>query len=428
MRFSERFGPAHEMDTVTRRAIGSTVRLLCEVRLVVLAFALVLALLEDGVGLLGVFIVALAAPFSFVPALNWDLRGGVYARNGVLLAADLVVTLLTLLPVAGSPLVAIYAAASAALWGLLAGLLLSLIMVVPLGLYQLTAYGDGWRDVVVGAAGSALVVVMAWTGTVVGRRLRRQFLMSAELAAAREHEAVLAERLRLARDLHDTVAGDLAGLALATRGLADRLSREGAAPGTVEMAHGLSDAVGIAHRHTRTVLGELRDETSGLSGPVIELVQRWTDRTGIPASALVGPDIDDAVGPGRARHVRAVVAELLENVRKHAGASLAVVSVSLVGTAVTVRVQDDGRGLTTRAVIDARRQRRDGGYGLRGVEERAALCGGNATWASTPGEGTTALVLLPDEPTSTDEGGRRAPTAGLERLRAPARVRTAEAV
>lgn len=118
------------MDPLTQRAIGSTVRLLCQVRLVVLAFALVLALL-DGAGWLGVSLVMLAAPFSFVPALNWDARGRAYARNGILLAGDVVVAVVTLLPIAGSPLMAIYAAATAALWGLLAGPLLGLVMAVP---------------------------------------------------------------------------------------------------------------------------------------------------------------------------------------------------------------------------------------------------------------------------------------------------------
>ncbi|MBE1874099.1 hypothetical protein, partial [Myceligenerans pegani] len=66
------------MNAAAQRAIGPAVRLLCQVRLVVLAFALVLATL-DGTGWLGVFLVVLAAPFSFVPALNWESRGRVYA-------------------------------------------------------------------------------------------------------------------------------------------------------------------------------------------------------------------------------------------------------------------------------------------------------------------------------------------------------------
>jgi signal transduction histidine kinase len=300
---------------------------------------------------------------------------------------------------------AIYAAATAALWGLLAGTRLGLIMAVPLALHQLTVYGEDVRGMVTGAAGSALIVVMTWTGTVLGGRLRRQALTSMELAATREHEAALAERLRLARDLHDTVAGDLAGLALASRGLADRLEREGSPPGTVRLAQALSDAVGTAHQHTRTTLGELRDDASGVAGPVADLARRWTERTGIPAEVSTSRDVDDVVGTGRAHHVRALVAELLENVRKHARASRVEIAVSVSGPGsggtVEVLLSDDGTGFPPG---------RAGGYGVRGVRERAALCGGDASWTPGPEGGTTVRVMLPhepaDQPAAEPETGR----------------------
>jgi two-component system sensor histidine kinase UhpB len=378
------------MDALTQRAIGGMVRLLCQVRLVILAFALVLALL-DGLGWLGVFLVVLAAPFSFVPALNWDTRGRVYARNGILLAGDAAVAVVALLPLAGSPLMAIYAAATAALWGLFAGLRLALVMAVPLCLYQLTAYDDGWRGLVTGVAGAGLTIIMAWTGTHLGWRLRRQAILSAELATARAEQAALAERLRLARDLHDTVAGDLAGLALTARGLADRLDREGAAPGTVEVARGLSGAVRTAHQHTRRALGELRDEHDGMAALVTGIARRWTDRTGIPAAVDVGPGVDGVAGERRVRHVRALVTELLENVRKHADASRVEITVTAADGVVELVVADDGVGLGAGAPGVGR-------YGMRGVRERAELCGGGATWGPAPDGGTLVRVVLAAEP------------------------------
>ncbi|MEU4364954.1 ATP-binding protein [Promicromonospora sp. NPDC023987] len=412
MNFSERLSPRHAMDATTQRAIGPAVRLLCQVRLAVLAFALVLALL-DGAGWLGVFLVVLAAPFSFVPALNWDTRGRTYARNGILLAGDTAVAVVALLPLAGSPLMTVYAAATAALWGLFAGLRLALVMAGPLCLYQLTAYNDGWRGLVTGIAGAALTVVMTWTGTHLGRRLRRQALLSVKLATAREDQATMAERLRLARDLHDTVAGDLAGLAMTAHGLADRLDREGARPGTVEVARGLSGAVATVHEHTRRALGELRDERDGMAGPVAEVARLWTDRTGIPAAVDVGPGVDQA-GAGRAQHVRAVVTELLENVRKHARASRVEIALSVRDGTVEVRMSDDGVGLPGGVTPD-------GSYGMRGVRERAELCGGGATWAPAPGGGTVVRVRLPEEPPgAAGDGPGGAIAVGPERAgRAP---------
>jgi two-component system sensor histidine kinase UhpB len=399
------------MDALTQRAIGPAVRLLCQVRLVILAFALVLALL-DGAGWLGVFLVVLAAPFSFVPALNWDTRGRFYARNGILLAGDTAVAVIALLPLAGSPLMAVYAAATAALWGLFAGLRLALLMAVPLCLYQLTAYSDGWRGLITGAAGAALTVIMAWTGTHLGRRLRRQAVQSAQLAAARADQAALAERLTLARDLHDTVAGDLAGLALATRGLADRLEREGVAPGTVGLARDLGAAVRTTHDHTRRALGELRDDPDGVAALVTEVARRWTERTGIPTAVDIAPDADEVAGAGRARHVRAMVTELLENVRKHAHASRVGLVVSAADDVVELVVSDDGTGLGPAVPGDGR-------YGMRGVRERAELCGGEATWTTGPDGGTTVRVVLPAEPSGEAARERRGVRGGATAVAPP---------
>ncbi|PUB30156.1 signal transduction histidine kinase [Promicromonospora sp. AC04] len=413
MNFSERLSPGPGTDPLTEQAIGGTVRLLCQVRIAILAFALMLALL-DGMGWLGVFLVVLAAPFSFVPALSWETRGRYYARNGIMLAGDIVVAVSVMLPLTGSPLMPVYAAATAALWGLFAGLRLALLMAAPLCLYQLTAYDDGWRGLVTGIAGAGLTVVMTWTGTHLGRSLRRQARTSADLASARADQAALAERLRLARDLHDTVAGDLAGLALTTRGLADRLGREGVARSTVALAHQLGDAVRSAHQHTRAALGELRDEPDGVAGPVTDLARRWTERTRTPAQVSIAPGVDDVVGAGRARHVRAIVTELLENVRKHAHASGVEISVTAADGRIELLVSDDGSGLPA-AAPEAQGSRGaqprgesprapGAGYGLRGLRERAALCGGHATWTRGPDGGTVVRVLLPVEPAAEPRG------------------------
>ncbi|MBE1878825.1 sensor histidine kinase, partial [Myceligenerans pegani] len=329
--------------------------------------------------------------------LNWESRGRVYARNGILLASDIVVAVVALIPLAGSPLQAVYAAATAALWGLFAGLRLGLVMAVPLCLFQITAYEPTWQGLVTGSAGACLTAALAWTGTTLGRKLRSQARTASELAATRAHEAVLAERLRLARDLHDTVTGDLAGLALATRGLTERLEQEGAGPATVRTANALCDAVRTAHRHARSALDGLRDDDAGVAGPVTRIARRWSELTGTRVNVMVCAGADEAVGPGRAWHIRAVITELLENIRKHAQASEVDVVVTTAGNAAEVLVADDGRGLPDEMSPT-------GGYGLRGIRERATSCGGNAVWTSAPGVGTAVRVTLPAEPDDVPDG------------------------
>lgn len=390
-------------------AVGPAVRLLCQVRLVVLAFALVLSLL-DGAGLLGVLLVVLASPFSFVPALRWNTRGRLYARNGIMLACDIVVAVVALIPLAGSPLMTVYAAATAALWGMVAGLGIGLVMAVPLCLFQITAFAPSWQGLVTGVSGAALTAVMTWTGTTLGRKLRKQAATAAELSATRAHQAALAERLRLARDLHDTVAGDLAGLSLASRGLVDRLERTGGAARTtgaadaVVVARQLADAVETAHRHTRSALGELRDEEPGVRVPLSDLVSRWSSRTGVLVDLTVRPGVDAVVGPGRARHIRAIISELLENVRKHSGAGRVTVLVTTTGTTAEIVFTDNGHGLsatrTEQATGATGTPAPTSGFGLRGIRERAALCGGEVAWTPAPGGGTAVRARLPKEPAS----------------------------
>src|SRR5690606_41808358 len=79
-----------------------------------------------------------------------------------------------------------------------------------------------------------------------------------------------------------------------------------------------------------------------------ETARRWSERTGTPADASVDPAAAAAAGRGRTRHVRAVLTELRENVRKHAGATRVAIEVAAVDGAVRPRVTDDGAGLAPR--------------------------------------------------------------------------------
>lgn len=379
-------------DHTSPDAVTGMVRFLCQVRLVVLAFALVLEYL-GGFAWFGVLLVMLAAPFSFVPALNWRSRGPVYARNGILLAADVLVAAIVIVALAGSPLMAVYAAATGALWGLFAGVRLALVMTTPLCLIllQWSVPDGGLRGLVTGLAAAGLTVAMAAAGTTLGNTLRAQAQAATDLAAAREREAATAERLRLARDLHDTLAGDLAGIAMATGELGDRLAREDSVRPTLELARSVDAAVRVAHRHTRLALGELREVPMGLARALPALVAAWTERTSIPVDLDLAPDLDTVAGAGRAGHLRAVVGELLENVRKHAGATRVDVTVTTDNHEIAVVVTDDGNG------IGPRRADQDA-FGLRGIRERAGLCGGHADWQPGPNGGTVASVHLPAEP------------------------------
>ena len=195
------------------------VRLLCEVRLAILAIGLVSSIAQGGITLLGVLLVVVAAPFSYFPAHSWERRGDLLSRSGILLACDLITTVIVLLVIDGE-LMVVYAAATVGLLGVIVGMRLALVMAIPIALTLVAANrstpGDEMSWAVLGA-GAAGVIGMAWAGNALGGALRAQAAVGNELAATQARRAATVERVRIARDLHDTVAGDLAGAVMLQR-------------------------------------------------------------------------------------------------------------------------------------------------------------------------------------------------------------------
>lgn len=369
-------------------AVGGIVRALCSVRLVVLLLAVADSTLRGEVGLLP--LVALGAgPFSFVPALNWNSRGPVYFRNGVLLSGDIVVTVLVLVVFSGTTIVVAYGAATVALWGATTGLRVALLMAVPVValLVRWTSL-EGWRSLTGAAVAVAAVVGMAWAGKTLGDSVRRHQGIAAELARERAEHAASEERLRIARDLHDTVAGDLAGMRLLAQGLRSRLESGEREASCVELARTLDDATRVAHRHTRMALDELRSDDD-LRQELARRCEGWSAQTGVTLRLTVDGPLG-AVPRRVSGDARAVVGELLENVRKHADATEVTVDVRATddGGSVVVVVEDDGRGIGPAG--DAP----DGHYGVRGIRERAEAVGGSAAWENAALGGTRVTVVL----------------------------------
>ncbi|GEM_PF-995794 len=378
------------------RAIGRVVRLLCEVRLVILLLGVVSALAGRSTGLGWLLIALLAAPFSAVPAWSWERRGPLLTRSGILLAGDMVTTAVVVLALRSAELGIAYAAASVTLLGVMVGTRLALFMSVPIGLALLGAATFApqpvpWPVVGVGVAG---LVTMAWAGNALGRSLTAQAEVGAELSGTQARQAALAERVRIARDLHDTVAADLAGATLIGATLVRRLEQDGADPATRRLAEQLLDSCRVAHRDTRTALGELRRAEDPTDEDLAEICARWTARTGIACTGEVAAGLGE-LDPGLRADLRAIVLELLENVRRHSGAGRAEVRVDRDGDAVRVTVTDDGRGLPAPgAGATGAPTPEPGHYGLVGIAERARAHDGDVVVADAPGGGLRAVVRL----------------------------------
>jgi PAS domain S-box-containing protein len=206
----------------------------------------------------------------------------------------------------------------------------------------------------------------------------------------RAEEAVreirMAERARMARDLHDGVMQDLSYTA-ATMGLmmlsVDDPELKGRLQGSI-------DAVRHAGEGLRDAVDDLRLEGEG-DRPLPELLESLVEeaRAMNPGCELHLEDQDGSPTqlPGEARvQLLRVVREALTNIRRHSGAEHAAVALRTEGEDLIAEVSDDGRGFGAKV--------RAGG-GSRSMRERAAALGGRLEVESEPGLGTTVRLRVP---------------------------------
>ncbi len=211
----------------------------------------------------------------------------------------------------------------------------------------------------------------------------------AEYADRVEDLTLAAERQRMARELHDTLAQGLAGLILQLEAASSHQ-----ASGRPERAQEIVTQAMARARATladaRRVIADLRGEQIGpadLSEAVREEVARFTTATGIPCALdlALPPALPDAVHD----HVLRAVAEGLTNVARHARATQVWVHMSGADDRLDIQVRDNGVGFDPAAAAQA------GHYGLLGMRERARLAGGRLEIISAPGAGTTLQLYLP---------------------------------
>jgi signal transduction histidine kinase len=209
----------------------------------------------------------------------------------------------------------------------------------------------------------------------------------AELAATSRHAGALAERERLAADLHDTIAQGFTGIVMQLEAAEQAL----AADSDVAAAH-----LERAKRAARDSLGELRRAVHALRPHVLEhgdltqalerTAHRWSQETGIHATARTA-GTPRALAPDAEVALLRTAQEGLANVAKHAGARSADLHLSYVPGRVMLTVTDDGAGFDPAAVA--------GGAGLSGLSGRLAALGGSLSVGSTPGAGTTLVAEIP---------------------------------
>jgi signal transduction histidine kinase/ligand-binding sensor domain-containing protein len=235
----------------------------------------------------------------------------------------------------------------------------------------------------------ALLVVAA-VGMFVLLERRRQ------LRAEREFNAVLGERNRIAREIHDTLAQGYVGISVQLEVLAEllRLNKADAAAKHLDLTRGFVRE-GLAD--ARQSIWALRSQDSGETTLPVRLrrIVEQAGGDGLEARFSIFGAYR-ALPPGTEREILRVAQEAIHNVKKHAGAKELTVQLEYGPAAIALEVRDDGRGFEVNKELGAMVERDvPGHYGLTGMRERAAAIGGTLEMTSEVGAGTTVRLEAP---------------------------------
>ncbi len=207
--------------------------------------------------------------------------------------------------------------------------------------------------------------------------------------------AALEERMRLARDLHDTVNQQLFVLAMRIAAVRRRLEQAGSKAALLEpeMAD-LENLARQAHSQIRELILQVRPvtlEKEGLGAALKEYVINAAGREGWKITA----EIDASIRPGglTGESLFRITQEALNNISKHAAAKNVTVKLIKENNNLKLSIFDDGAGFEPESAFNPT------AVGLSGIRERAAAIGSRVSIKSAPGLGTelTVLAELPGE-------------------------------
>ena len=295
-------------------------------------------------------------------------------------------------------------------WGMAACTALTAVAIVGMGVSL------GWSSGVLRNVVPQMLIALLfsillgfWIGKVIEQSGQRADLISkleqarSELASAHHAQGVMAERERMAREIHDTLAQGFTSIVMlaqaAQAGLAKSAERSEADGGReLERLTAIEAVARENLAEARALVAAFSPvdlDGATLTDAVTRLGQRFSERTGVGVAVEVSGSL---VGLGRDQEVVLLraVQEALANVRRHADARA--VTVRLVADAGGARVEvlDDGVGFM---VSQAE------GFGLAGMRARVGDVGGQVAVTSEVGRGTRVMVRVPGGAGSSRAGG-----------------------
>ncbi|MEX0925482.1 MAG: histidine kinase [Dehalococcoidia bacterium] len=228
-----------------------------------------------------------------------------------------------------------------------------------------------------------------------------------ELRRARDEVrefAVKEERNRLAREMHDSLMQDLAGIGFMLGGLEGSLRKAGADDEIVSTVMAVQEVARRSIREARRSIWNLRSglfEHECLPDVLKSMIDSTKDRSGLSCS-FTSTGAPRPVSPDKETTILRICQEAMGNAIKHASANCVDVCLDFEDSVISLTVSDDGVGFEVDAVSE-----RSGraSFGLTSMRERAELVGGELLLDSRPGAGTKVVLKVPADPAAASESG-----------------------
>lgn len=291
------------------------------------------------------------------------------------------------------PLFFLYLHLLGRLWGSAAIVVATAIAICALGIHGGWTAGGVVGPIV--GAGVALLIGLGYEALAREAQQREALMQEllatrGQLAATERESGVLAERARLAREIHDTVAQGLSSIQMLLHA-AERADLDGAGVEHVVLARETAASALADARHFIRELTPPDLDGRGLGGALRRLASTQWAAQGLPVEVRVSDAVDLPM------HVQTALLRIAQgaiaNVIQHADADSATITLTVGGDRLQFTIADDGRGFDPAQSPGAPTGRSDS-FGLRAIRERVDQLGGTLTVTSAPGEGTALTIDL----------------------------------
>lgn len=329
--------------------------------------------------------------FSLTALLAWERVAPFITRHPMVLALDIVLSLLVFASASTPTAYMGYLGSTAVIIGLFFPLLGQVLLtsLLVLGFLLVVAITSGGlqqlvSDLPIIAASVVLFVGLTYVGNSM-QQLQRQVDVGIEQARTAAAEAALGqERSRLARELHDSLVKSLEGISLQAKAMV-------MAGKSVDEASTISAAATESIQQSRQLLKGLReDSVPPLAASLQDMADEFAAMHGITVDLQVSDCLDL---PLEVRYAAYKVAEeAMSNAVEHSGADRVECRATYAESVLQIVVQDRGRGFTS----SHQRQAQNGNhFGLTGMRERAEELDGALRLESRQGQGTQVVLTIP---------------------------------